>query len=511
MDNFKKAQTIEAYQPKEKHLLEVYEVSKYFPGVVALDQVNFDLQPGEVHCLMGENGAGKSTIVKILAGVYQPDGGTLYLNGQPVVIENRPASSDLGLAFIFQELSVVTGLTVADNIVLGNEPSKGLFFDKKAASEKAQQLLNKIGFSDINPNDLVGSISVAQRQAVMIARALYTEANIIVMDEPTSSLSMDEADLLLKVVGQLRSEGKGIIYVSHRMSEIYKIADRITVFKDGNSVATRKIDEVSEHDVVNMMVGREVDLLFPAKTRQKGDMLLRVAGLKNKYLKQISFDLHQGEILGISGLVGAGRTELLRAVFGADPLYSGTIELRGEKISIRCPGEAIKHGISLVPEDRRGQGIIASQTVKHNLMMIWSQFPESRKNNDKENKVASHLKSDLNIKTPSLNQKIVFLSGGNQQKVVVGKWLACKTDILLLDEPTRGIDIGAKLEMYRLIDQLARQGIAVILVSSEMPEVLGLADRILVMRAGKIVSELDKDATEKDVIKKAMFSIKDVQ
>jgi len=488
------------------YLIEVSAISKFFPGVIALDNVDFNLRPGEVHCLLGENGAGKSTLVKILAGVYQPDSGDIRVGGQKVDIENRHHSSQLGLAFIFQELSVVTGLTVAENVVLGNEPRMGIFFNKAQANSKVRALLDKIGFRNLDVNALVGTISAAERQAVMIARALYIEAKIIIMDEPTSSLSIEEADLLMDVVRQLRSEEKGIIYISHRMNEVFEIADRVSVLKDGQKVATKWINDVDEHDLVRRMVGREVNLMFPPKTRQPGETVLKIKNFSNPNLENVSIDIRKGEILAISGLVGAGRTELLRAIFGADRTWSGTIECNGKKVQIRNPKQAIMQGISLVPEDRRGQGIIPQQSVKNNLMMIWSQFPLIRKKNGKEEKVAGDLIDDLQIKTPSLEQLISYLSGGNQQKVVVGKWLACNASILMLDEPTRGIDVNAKLEIYHLIDQLARSGMAVILVSSELPEVLGMADRIIVLRSGKVVGELDKNATEEQVIRMAMWT-----
>ena len=487
-------------------LIEAKKISKYYPGVVALDKVDFDLVRGEVHCLLGENGAGKSTLVKILAGVHQPDNGEVLIDGQAVVIENRHHSSELGLAFIFQELSVVDGLTVAENIVLGSEPRRGMFFNKAAANSQVEPILEKIGFPQLDVNKLVGTLSAAERQGVMIARALYREANIIVMDEPTSSLSGDEANLLLDVVRQLRDEGRGIIYISHRLNEIFQIADRVTVFKDGAKVITESIDALTEDKIVQLMVGREVNLMFPPKNRKPGAVVLKVENLYNQHLKNVSFELREGEILGVSGLVGAGRTELLRAIFGVDKIRSGTVECRDSTARITRPQNAILRGISLVPEDRRGQGIIPQQSVKHNLMMIWSHFAAIRKKTGKEEKIAEELVSDLQIKTPSLDQSISFLSGGNQQKVVVGKWLACNASIMLLDEPTRGIDINAKLEMYHLIDKLAHDGMAVMLVSSELPEIIGMADRTLVLRGGEVAGQLGKDASEEEIIRMAMWT-----
>jgi len=488
-----------------KLLIRMHGISKNFTGVTALDKVDFELRPGEVHALIGENGAGKSTLVKILAGAHQPDGGTIEVNGRLVNINNPHASQQLGIAFIFQELSVVNGLSVAENIMIGQEPRKGLFFDFQKAREGALQILSQIGFNNLDPDEFVKNLSVAEKQGVMIAKALYLNANVVVMDEATSSLDADEVEDLFKVIRNLRAQGKSIIYVSHRMSEIFQIADRVTVFKDGKHVGTRKIEDVNERELVRMMVGRQVNVRFPPKARQPGKVVLKIEHLENKNLQNVSFELREGEILAIAGLVGAGRTELLRAIFGVDKLWGGKVTCDGHTPQISSAKEAIQAGIALVPEDRLNQGIVARQSVRTNLAMIWTQFPRLHRQKETEENLADRLVEQLKIKTPSIQQVIAYLSGGNQQKVVVGKWLAVKSKILLLDEPTRGIDVGAKLEMYNLIDQLAHQGMAVILVSSELPEVLGMADRILVMRAGRIVAELSGDATEEDIMEKSML------
>jgi ABC-type sugar transport system ATPase subunit len=487
-------------------LVSMQGISKHFIGVSALDQVDFELQAGEVHCLIGENGAGKSTLVKILAGVHHPDGGKIFIDGREVAVHNPHASQRLGLAFIFQELSVVNGLSVAENIVLGQEPQRGPFFDSTTAQQSAHQVLSKIGFNHVDPTTLVGALSVAEKQAVMIARALHLEAHVIVMDEATSSLDVDEVNNFFEVVRQLKSHGKGIVFISHRMNEIFEIADRVTILKDGQKVGTYPINEVTERDLVRLMVGRQVNVRFPPKNRQPGKVILRANHLKNANLRNVSFELHEGEILALAGLVGSGRTELLRAIFGADKLWSGVIECDDKPLSLNSTNQAIQAGIALIPEDRRNQGIVARQSVGHNLTMVWAMFPFLRKYLDKEDNVADLLVNHLRIKTASLQQMIAYLSGGNQQKAVVGKWLAIKSKILLLDEPTRGIDVGAKIEMYHLIHKLACDGMGVILVSSELPEVLGMADRILVMRAGQIVGELDGNATEEDVIAKSMLT-----
>jgi ribose transport system ATP-binding protein len=488
-----------------KLLIRMQGISKHFTGVSALDNVDFELRPGEVHALIGENGAGKSTLVKILAGAHQPDSGAIEVNGRLVNIHNPHTSQQLGIAFIFQELSVVNGLSVAENIMIGQEPHKGFFFDFQGAREGAVKILSRIGFEHLNPDELVKNLSVAEKQGVMIAKALYLNANVVVMDEATSSLDGDEVEDLFNVIRNLRSQGKSIIYVSHRMSEIFQIADRVTVFKDGKWVGTHRINDVTERDLVRMMVGRQVNVRFPPKTRQPGKVVLKVEHLENKSLQDVSFELREGEILAIAGLVGSGRTELLRAVFGVDKLWNGNIACDGQTSQITSAKQAIEAGIALVPEDRLNQGIVARQSVRTNLAMIWTQFPNLHRQTEKEETLANRLVNQLKIKTPTIQQVIAYLSGGNQQKVVVGKWLAVKSKIMLLDEPTRGIDVGAKLEMYNLIDQLAQQGMAVILVSSELPEVLGMADRILVMRGGRIVGELSGDSTEEDIMEKSML------
>lgn len=491
--------------PERLALASLRGVSKRFPGVIALDRLDFDIYPGEVHGVIGENGAGKSTFVKILAGAERPDEGIISVKGEPVTIHNPFHAQQLGLSFIFQELNVVDALSVADNIVLGQEPRSGPFVNARYALEAAKRLLAQIGFGDVNPRAPVGSLSVAQKQGVMIARALNLAADIIVMDEPTSSLDVDEVDDLFAVMDQLRKEGKGIVFISHKMREIETITDRVTVLKDGIHVATRNTAETSSQELVHLMVGRTVNHMFPAKTRRPGDVVLSARNLRNDRLKDVSLDLRSGEILAISGLIGAGRTELLRALFGADRLTSGNIALDGRELSLKSPRDAILNGICLVPEDRRSEGIVPRQTVQDNLLLAWSQFVDARRFNSDARTTAVSLVDSLRIKTPSLDQLIAFLSGGNQQKVVVGKWLAMKTRVLLLDEPTRGIDVGAKVEMYDLIDQLARDGLAIIFVSSELPEVLGMADRILVMREGSIVGELDGSATEEDVMTLSML------
>ncbi len=510
MDNdssVKPSQAVTEQPENQKQILvKLSGIHKNFIGVAALQDVDFELRAGEVHALIGENGAGKSTLVKVMAGVHQPDKGSIEVNGCKVVINNPHEAQELGLTFIFQELSVVNGLSVAENITLGREPSRGQFFDFKSARQDSHEVLSKIGFEYLDPTAMVGTLSVAEKQGVMIARALYLKANIIVMDEPTSPLDTDEVEDLFQLIRTLRDAGKGIIFVSHRMNEIFKIADRVTIFKDGKKVGTHAVSDVNELDLVRMMVGRQVNVRFPPKTRKPGNVALRVSNLENKHIHGVSFELHEGEILAVAGLVGAGRTELLRAIFGVDKLWDGCITCNGENVNITSTKQAINEGIGLVPEDRRSQGIVARQSVMANLSMIWSQYPSLRWQKEKEETLANRLVDQLSIKTPSLQQIIAYLSGGNQQKAVVGKWLAVKSKILLLDEPTRGIDVGAKIEIYNLINELALKGMAVILVSSELPEVIGMADRILVMRGGYLVAELNGNSTEEEIIAKSMLT-----
>ena len=486
-------------------LLSVSQLSKSYPGVRALSGVDFDLRAGEVHCLIGENGAGKSTFVKILAGATRQDSGTIEVKGRTASLGSPRDAKDLGLAFIFQELSVIDGLTVAENIVLGAEPGVFGRFDERTARTEARAVLGGIGFAGIDPDARVGGLSTAEKQAVMIAKALSAKADVIVMDEPTSPLEEQEVRKLFDVIATLRAQGKGIIYVSHKMREIEDIADRVTVFKDGTRVATLGRTEASPRELVRLMVGRDVGDIFPAKDRKPGNVILDVRGLSGAKIKDVTLSVRAGEVVGIAGLVGAGRTELMRSVFGADPAHSGTIVVNGERVSPNAVRSAIRAGIGLIPEERRRQGVVGVLSVFDNLLLAWTEFRMNRRENKAPALVARDAVESLRIKTPSVKQRISLLSGGNQQKVVLGKWLAMQTAVLLLDEPTRGIDIGAKREIYALISELARAGLAILLVSSELPELIGLSDRIVVLRDGRIVGELPGSASEADIIELSML------
>ncbi|WEK52095.1 MAG: sugar ABC transporter ATP-binding protein [Candidatus Kaistia colombiensis] len=489
----------------EQPLLKASGLSKQFPGVRALTGVDFDLMRGEVHCLIGENGAGKSTFVKILAGAIQPDGGEIVVRGERAGLTGPRDAKELGLAFIFQELSVVDGLTVAENIVLGSEPGAHGRFDAKSASATARKILLGIGFDTLDPDMRVGRLSTAEKQAVMIAKALCANADVIVMDEPTSPLEEQEVRRLFQVIATLKQQGKGIVYVSHKMREIEEIGDRVTVFKDGARVATLSRAEATPRELIRLMVGRDLGDIFPAKDRRPGREVLKVRGLSGARIRDVDVTVRAGEIVGVAGLVGAGRTELLRSIFGADEVSEGEVSVDGNKVSANSVRAAIRSGIGLVPEERRGQGIVGVLSVFDNVLLPWQEFPGSRREDGEPEIVARQAVESMSVKTPSIRQRISLLSGGNQQKVVVGKWLTMQTRVLLLDEPTRGIDIGAKREIYKLIDDLAKSGLAILLVSSELPEILGLCDRILVLNNGQVVGELSGDASEAEVIELSML------
>jgi len=486
--------------PDADLLLKVDGLSKSFPGVKALEDVSFDLKTGEVHCLIGENGAGKSTLVKTLAGVQSADTGTIAIDGQIVHFDGPTDAIDAGIACIFQELSVVPGLTVAENIHLGDEPGRWGLFATKEAETSAQRLLDEIGFSTLKVSRLCGDLSPAQKQAVMIAKALRQNARIIIMDEPTSPLEESEVRQLFEIIEKLKNAGKGIIYVSHKMREIDELGDRVTVFKDGRLVATVPRGEATADDLVRMMVGRTLSALFPERIAAPGDVVLECKGLTGGVICDVTLEVRQGEILGIAGLVGSGRTELLQSLFGADHVSSGEVLVDGKTIKANSIFSAIDAGIAMVPEERRASGIISILAVEENMSIVWDQYQNQRSNDLSRSDALQEMVDLLAIKTPSLAQPISALSGGNQQKVVLSKWLLMSTRILLLDEPTRGVDVGAKREIYEIINDLATKGLAVILVSSELPELLGLTDRMLVMNGGCVVGELPGSASEEDVI-----------
>lgn len=491
--------------------LEFCHISKTFPGVKALQDISFSCYAGQVHALMGENGAGKSTLLKILSGNYDPTEGEIKLKGQTVKFTNTMDALNAGIAIIYQELHLVPEMTVAENIYLGQLPTKGGIVNRKILNFEAKIQLEHLGL-DIDPDTPLKYLSIGQWQMVEIAKALARNAKVIAFDEPTSSLSAREIEQLFRVIRELRSEGRVILYVSHRMEEIFALSDAITVFKDGCYMKTfNDIPNLTHDELVQTMVGREIGDIYGYTPRPHGNVRLELKSVKAPGVKHpISFQVRQGEIVGLFGLVGAGRSELLKSLFGATRITSGSIELDGVPLQISSPIDGIRQGIMLCPEDRKAEGIIPVHSVKDNI-----NISARRKTlaagcliNDKwEQNNAQRRIDELNIKTPTAEQLIMNLSGGNQQKAILGRWLSEEMKVILLDEPTRGIDVGAKHEIYNVIYELAKRGIAVVFASSDLPEVLGLADRILVMREGSLSGELSHDeATEETALSLAMLN-----
>jgi ribose transport system ATP-binding protein len=482
-------------------------IMKEFPGVLALNNCRFDLRAGEVHALMGENGAGKSTLMKILTGVYQKDAGTIEFKGQPVELSNPKAAQDAGISMIHQELNLAPDLTVAQNIFIGREPRRKLrlFLDDRALHRQVKELFERMGL-DMDPSIKVSELTVAKQQMVEIAKALSYNADVLVMDEPTAALSETEIEDLFRIIRQLRESGVGIVYISHRMDEIKRITDRITVMRDGQYIDTVSTAEVTTQDIISKMVGRQIyETSKPERTVGERETVLEVIGLnQGRTLKDINLTLKKGEILGIAGLVGAGRTELARAIFGADRIQSGEIRVHGRKVTIRGPHDAVRQGIGYLSEDRKRYGCVVDLDVKSNVAIAsYGSFlrPGGWMNTTRIRKQAEDMVSRLKVKTPHVDQEVKFLSGGNQQKVVIGKWLTRDCDILIFDEPTRGIDVGAKSEIYRLLNDLAAQGKSIIMISSELPEILRMSHRILVMCEGRITGELDhEEATQESIM-----------
>ncbi len=474
---------------------EIQGVSKRFEPVQALSDVSIKLEKGEVRALAGENGAGKSTLMKILNGNYKKDSGKVLIDGKEVEITSSLKAAELGIAIIFQELNLVEELSIAENIFVGRLKKKNGLVDWKGLYEDAGVLLKEVGF-DIDPRELVKNLSIAGKQMVEIAKALSYNSRIVLMDEPSATLTQNELKKLFHIIRNLKQKGITVIYISHRMDEIFEICDNITVLRDGCVIDTRKVSEVSYDDIVRMMVGRDMDQTFPVRTSPIGDEVLRVKNLRRRgEAASAEFYLRQGEVLGISGLVGAGRTEMMRALYGADYTDSGEIYIHGERVKIRNPRDAKRAGLAFLTEDRKGEGLILSFPIKFNIEManfknILQGIFISR---DKESKISERFRKELAIKIHSISQAAKTLSGGNQQKVVLAKWLNTSADIFIMDEPTRGIDVGAKHEIYELIYQLVKEGKSVILISSELLEITSLCDRVLVMKEGKISGELQKE------------------
>ena len=476
-----------------KALLSLTGIEKSFPGVKALDGAQLNVFPGQVMALMGENGAGKSTMMKVMTGIYQADAGQIILNGEPVTFNGPRQSQAAGISIIHQELNLIDNLSIAENIFLGREPQKALgFIDWSKMFDDADSLLARLNVQR-SSREKMGNLPLGEQQMVEIAKALSFASNIIVMDEPTDALTERETQSLFKVIRELRQEGVGIVYISHRLQEIFTICDRVTVMRDGQFVAESATSDLNEESLIELMVGRKLQDLYPRVDHQSGQVSMKVRNLSCKGINDISFDLHEGEILGFNGLMGAGRSELMRVLFGDVKRTSGVVELYGEPIHPVHPSEGIKAGIAYISEDRKGDGLVLGMSVKQNMSLssLTALSYMGAINAEKEHVQATYFKDAFNVKTPSLDQPIGKLSGGNQQKAAIAKGLMAKPKVLILDEPTRGVDVGAKKEIYELINQFKQAGMSIILVSSDMPEVMGMSDRIMVMKGGCISGEFD--------------------
>lgn len=484
-------------------ILYMENIHKKFPGVYALDGVDFELRYGEVHALLGENGAGKSTLVKILAGIYTADKGQIYMKGQKVKIRDVHQAKSYGISVIHQELCLAPNMTVADNIFLGREViGKNGLLNISQQYQLARELLDGLGLK-IPSSAVIASLSVAQQQMVEIAKALSMDAKIIVMDEPTAALTLKEVDMLFQTIETLKRRNISIVYISHRMEELFRVADRVTVLRDGKYVGTKETANTTGKELISMMVGRELNDLYKRTLHPLGDIVLEINNLNRcNSLHDIGFVLRKGEILGVSGLVGAGRTELARAIFGIDKIDTGEIVVSGEKVMIGSPIDAMNYGIALVPEDRKNQGLLLIKEVSYNITLaVLERFIKGiRVDHQLEQKLVDEYIEKLSIKTPSYEQIVNHLSGGNQQKIVIAKWLATTPKILILDEPTRGVDVGAKSELYSIINMLAEQGVAIMMISSELPEIINMSDRVLVMHNGRITGELTRSELDQEKI-----------
>jgi ribose transport system ATP-binding protein len=485
-------------------MLEMRNISKRYPGVRALDNVSLTVGKAEIHALLGENGAGKSTMMKILAGAQSGDEGEIIIDGKSVQIDSPQKAMDLGVSIIYQEFNLVPYLSAGENIFLGREPRAKVpgFVDFKTLYATSQQVIDKLGVK-MDARAPVNTLSIAQQQMVEIAKATSKSSKIIVMDEPSATLTDHELKALFSLMRQLKAEGVSIIYISHRLEEVFEVCDRATIMRDGHWVATKDVEDLTREEIIKLMVGRELKDAIPKVAAKQGEVALKVSSLNRAgVLHNINFEVRKGEVLGIAGLVGAGRTETARAIFGADPIDSGTIEVDGKAVKINSPQDAIGYGIGLVTEDRKQQGLVLGMAIRENTTLAnlgaLSTLGFIRQKEEKS--VSEKYRGDLAIKTPSIEQAVQNLSGGNQQKVVLAKWLFTGSKVLIFDEPTRGIDVGAKSEIYKLMNELAAQGVAIIMISSELPEVLGMSDRILVMHEGKITGELSREEATQEAI-----------
>ena len=489
-------------------LLEMQGIGKTFPGVRALEGVHLRVKDGQVHALLGENGAGKSTLIKILSGAYAKDEGQILFEGQPVEIRGPHDAQALGISTIYQEFNLARDLTVAENVFLGHLPTRRGRVDWSTVKARTREILDTLGV-DFSVDAPILSLSVAEQQLVEIAKALNRKTRILVMDEPSALLGEKDLENLFRVVRSLQAQGIGIVYISHRLREIFELADEVTVLKDGRYISTQRVSDVTMDDLVKLMIGRDLKDVYPKRSVEHGEVLLEVSGLsQSKLLRDISFQLHAGEIVGFAGIVGSGRTELARAIFGADP-SSGEMRIDGKPYKPHSPAAAIRMGVALITEDRKAQGLFLQLSVRVNTTIAGLRRLTRLGviNFGKELILVKRMIQELRIKTPTPSFPVVNMSGGNQQKVVLARWLSVGTRIFLMDEPTRGIDVGSKSEIYQIMDELTRQGVGIIMISSELPEVLGMSDRIMVMRQGRIVKELSRaDASEEAIMQYAVGS-----
>ena len=477
-------------------MLQMRGITKKFPGTVALNKVDLELRPGEVLGLLGENGAGKSTLIKILSGAYHPDEGEILIDGERQVFATPKAASEKGIGIIYQELNYLNDLTVAENVFLNRFPRTKTLrnVDWRRMNDEAEKILREL-LSSINPRSYMRDLAVSEKQIVEIAKAISQDLRFLVMDEPTSALSERESDHLLGMVGQMAGRGVGIIYISHRLEELFKVAARVQILRDGEVVGERQMDDTNRDDLVRLMVGRKLESMYPKREIKKGDVVLRVRGLNSESLNDISFDLKKGEILGVFGLMGAGQSEMARCIFGADKRTSGEIEIEGRSADIGSPSEAIQSGIAYLSDERKADGLILRQSVKQNITTASIEKITRRFRIDRrlEKRKAEDWKQKLDIKAPSIEISAENLSGGNQQKVVLAKWLETEPQVLILNNPTRGIDVGAKVEIYTLMEDACEKGLGVVMISYELPEILQLSDRVLVMCEGRLSAELRKE------------------
>lgn len=483
------------------NILELNEITKIYPGVKALNHISVSFQKGEVHAIVGENGAGKSTLIKIISGAIQPTSGSILYDGSKYNGFNPIEAIKIGIGAVYQEFNLIPYLTVAENIFYCREITHGPFYDMNAMCAETEKILNDLGVK-INPRTRVRDLKVAHQQLVEIAKSVSREVKVLILDEPSAPLTSIEIKAMFEIIKKLKQRGVTIIYISHRLEEVFEISDRVTIMRDGTYIDTLNTSQTDRKSLISLMVGRALDDNYPKREKCEGEIVLEVNKLNTNYVHDISFHLRKGEILGLAGLVGAGRTELARAIFGADPVISGNISKNGKSVSITSPEKGIKNGIGLIPEDRKQHGVVLGLSVKENTTLgsIKSLSNYGWINKKKELRTVHSLIESLKIKTPSMEQLVKNLSGGNQQKIVLAKWLATNCDILIFDEPTRGIDVGAKQEIYKLMIQMISSGKSIIMISSEMPELIGMSDRIIVMHEGSVAGELSKQETSQERI-----------